>query len=196
VKERQAAEAAAAENEAKARRQAAENLAKAKMDKDKADAQAKENQAEKEKEEAAAKARREAKEAESAKKGQTSTEWRKWVEKQKWMKAQVIEVVKADKATKSALRVGMRLITRNLGQVTNTRDVVVRVVSQEKYPRDGMLMVDKRHPQDPGRATSASSLSILSGGARPIYAETLRLPPLASLQSDYQAGGERSFSES
>jgi hypothetical protein len=112
-------------------------MAKAKMDQDKADALAKETQVEKDKEEAAAKARREAKEAESAKKGQTSTEWRKWVEKQRWMKAEVIEVVKADKATKSALRVGMRLITRNLGQVTNTRDVVVRVVSPQKCTRNG-----------------------------------------------------------
>jgi hypothetical protein len=41
------------------------------------------------------------------------------------MKAEVLKVVKADKTTRLALRVGMRLITRNLGQVTSTRDVAL-----------------------------------------------------------------------
>lgn len=104
-------------------------MARAKMEKDRADAQAKDTQAATEKAQAAAKEKQEAKQAETAKKGQTSTEWRKWVDRQRWMKAEVIDAVKADRATKSGLRVGMRLMTRNLGQVTNAKEVILRVVS-------------------------------------------------------------------
>lgn len=58
----------------------------------------------------------------------TRTEWTKWVDKQKWMKKEVIDVVKADKALRGQLKVGIRLITRGLGQVVNTRESIQRVV--------------------------------------------------------------------
>ena len=62
-------------------------------------------------------------------KGRTNTEWRQWVDKQKWMKKEIIEVIKADRATKTRLRAGMRLMTRNLGQVTNSKETILRVVN-------------------------------------------------------------------
>lgn len=45
------------------------------------------------------------------------------------MKRNVIEPVKADRGVRTGLRQGMRLVTRGLGQVVNTRESVLRVVS-------------------------------------------------------------------
>jgi hypothetical protein len=42
----------------------------------------------------------------------------------------VINVIKADKATRTGLRPTMRLMTRNLGQVTNAKETVLRIVSR------------------------------------------------------------------
>jgi hypothetical protein len=54
--------------------------------------------------------------------------------------------VKADRATKSGLRVGMRLMTRNLGQVTNAKEVILRVVSVfPMFSQGPRLMIDQRH---------------------------------------------------
>ena len=96
------------------------------MEKDRLEAVAKEQ---KDKSDVAEKARVEEKKAESAKRGQTSTEWKNWVDKQNWMKSEVIDVIKADKATRTGLRPTMRLMTRNLGQVTNAKETVLRIVS-------------------------------------------------------------------
>lgn len=48
------------------------------------------------------------------------------------MKEQVINVVKGDRAMKSSLRQGMRLITRGVGQVINTQESIIRVVGTAK----------------------------------------------------------------
>lgn len=58
-----------------------------------------------------------------------ANEWRKWVEIQQRMKAEVIEPVKADRGIRTAVKPSMRLINRWLGQVTNTRQTILRVVS-------------------------------------------------------------------
>jgi nucleoporin GLE1 len=102
-------------------------MAKEKMEKDRVDAAAKEQ---KDKSDVVEKARLEEKKAESAKRGQTSSEWRNWVDKQNWMKTEVINVIKADKTTRTGLRPTMRLMTRNLGQVTNAKETVLRIVSR------------------------------------------------------------------
>lgn len=60
---------------------------------------------------------------------QTGVEWKKWVDVQKGMKVNVIEPVKKQKEVKQGLRGGMRLITRGLGQVVNTKESILRVVS-------------------------------------------------------------------
>ncbi|OCF58660.1 hypothetical protein L486_03150 [Kwoniella mangroviensis CBS 10435] len=65
----------------------------------------------------------------AAEKDRAGGEWRKWVEKQKWMKINVIEPVKGDRSTKTTLRAGMRLMTRGLGQVVNTQESIVRVTN-------------------------------------------------------------------
>jgi nucleoporin GLE1 len=65
-------------------------------------------------------------------KGKTETEWKAWTQKQAWMKSEVIATIKADRQTKMALKAGMRLITRGLGQVVNTKDTIIRVVSTFK----------------------------------------------------------------
>lgn len=97
------------------------------MERDRLEAAAKEQ---KDQSDVAEKARLEEKRAESAKRGQTSSAWRSWVDKQKWMKSEVINVIKADKATRTGLRPTMRLMTRNLGQVTNAKETVLRIVSR------------------------------------------------------------------
>ena len=104
-------------------------MAKEKMEKDRLDAAAKEQ---KDKSDVVEKARLEEKRVESAKRGQTSSEWKNWVDKQNWMKTEVINVIKADKATRTGLRPTMRLMTRNLGQVTNAKETVLRIVSRRQ----------------------------------------------------------------
>ena len=104
-----------------------------------------------EEEEAKAEAAREALEAKqktASTRGQVGAEWRRWVERQKGIKKDVIEVVKADRATKTGLSLGMRLITRGLGQVVNTREGVVRVVSGLSSEGAWLNRLDQRHPQD------------------------------------------------
>ena len=96
------------------------------MEKDRLEAAAK---AQKDRSDVVDKAKLEEKRGESAKRGQTSSEWKNWVDKQNWMKTEVINVIKADKATRTGLRPTMRLMTRNLGQVTNAKETVLRVVS-------------------------------------------------------------------
>jgi hypothetical protein len=101
-------------------------MAREKMEKDRVEAEAKKQ---KDQVSAADKARLEEKQAAAAKRGQTSSEWKTWVDKQRWMKTEVIEVIKADRNTRTTLRTSMRLMTRNLGQVTNAKETVLRVVS-------------------------------------------------------------------
>lgn len=125
-KEEEAARIAAEEQAALARKAEAEKAAK-----EKADAAAKE-QAEQEAAEAARKkAERESQEraAAQAASSRAVEDWRKWVGAQRTMKEKVINVVKADRAMKSELRQKMRLITRGVGQVVNTRESILRVVS-------------------------------------------------------------------
>lgn len=62
-------------------------------------------------------------------KGKVGMEWKEWVEKKRWMKKEVIEVFKGDRELKTRMRTALRLTTRRLGQVVNTREDVVRVVS-------------------------------------------------------------------
>ncbi|WVR04749.1 hypothetical protein IAU60_001760 [Kwoniella sp. DSM 27419] len=91
--------------------------------------QAQQARAEEEKRLTADREAAEAKEKGRAEKGMAGTEWKKWVDKQRWMKVEVIEPVKADKPTKTALRPGMRLMTRGLGQVVNTKESILRVTT-------------------------------------------------------------------
>lgn len=130
-KEEEEARIAAAEKEAVARKAEQERLAKEKAEQEAAE------KVEKEKADAEALAKAEADKAEEDKKAaaaaegnRSATEWAKWVQVQKRMKAEVIEVVKANREVKSGLRQGLRLITRSLGQVINTRETIVRVVSR------------------------------------------------------------------
>jgi len=96
------------------------------MEKDRLEAAAKEQQ---DKSDVVEKAKLDEKKAESARRGQTSSDWKNWVDKQNWMKSEVVNVIKADKATRTGLRPTMRLMTRNLGQVTNAKETVLRIVS-------------------------------------------------------------------
>ena len=121
-----AAKAAAAQKLTEAKRVEEERKAKEEADKARAAAEA---EAATGRKVAAEKAKKEEQERAAASKGQAGGEWRKWVDIQRKMKADVIEVVKSDRATKANLRSGMRLITRGLGQVVNTREAVIRVVS-------------------------------------------------------------------
>lgn len=57
------------------------------------------------------------------------TQWKAWVDKQVIIKENIIEKVKAEPGVRSGLRQGMRLMNRGLGQVINTGQAIVRVVS-------------------------------------------------------------------
>ncbi|WWC59610.1 uncharacterized protein I303_102168 [Kwoniella dejecticola CBS 10117] len=81
------------------------------------------------KREAAKREEEEAQARAAEEKDKAGSEWRKWVEKQKWMKENVINPVKGDRATKTALKGGMRLMTRGLGQVVNTKEGIIRVTN-------------------------------------------------------------------
>ena len=108
-------------------RDAARTEAEAKRKQEKADAIA----AEVKKRAAEAKA---AGVATSAKPGEAAQEWERWRAKQTSMKHDVIGPVKADSSTRSRLRTGMRLITRGLGQVVNTKEAILRIVSVSACP--------------------------------------------------------------
>lgn len=116
--------------------------------------------------------------------GQTAAEWRKWTDRQKWIKGNIVEVVKADREVKAGLRMGMRLMTRGLGQVVNTKESIVRVVGVAVWTEAD---VDHRHRQDLDRPAENYPKSYCSCSARRQRLTALRLPLFASLQSFDQA---------
>lgn len=56
-------------------------------------------------------------------------EWRKWREVMATIKEQVIEKVKQDDATRRGLRRTKNTITMRIGQVVNTRESILKIVS-------------------------------------------------------------------
>lgn len=102
-------------------------------EKEAAEAAAKEKAAKEEEERKAAEAKEaQTKAAEQAAGTRAVDEWKKWVNIQRTMEEKVINVVKGDRAMKSSLRQNMRLITRGVGQVINSQESIVRVVSSAK----------------------------------------------------------------
>jgi nucleoporin GLE1 len=97
----------------------------------------------KEREEAEARVKAEEKEKLASARGNVGGEWRKWVNQQRWMKVEVIEKVKNGQGVKQVLRPGMRLITRGLGQVVNTREAILRVVSHPFYLCAMLITIDQ-----------------------------------------------------
>ncbi|OWZ66618.1 hypothetical protein AYX14_05912 [Cryptococcus neoformans] len=63
------------------------------------------------------------------KREQAGVTWRAYIEKQNWMKSEVIEKVKADRPTMTSLNKGKRMIIRWLGQALNTRESVVKITT-------------------------------------------------------------------
>jgi len=125
----ESAKAQRTEQEAKAKREEAERAERERVEKERRAKEEGDRALEAEtrrRDEEAARAQ-EANKARRAK-GQTETEWKTWTEKQMWMKTEVIATVKADRQTMMALKAGMRLITRGLGQLVNTKETIIRVV--------------------------------------------------------------------
>ncbi|WOO78638.1 Nucleoporin GLE1 [Vanrija pseudolonga] len=154
-KEEEAARVAAAEKAAQDRKaeqerqakEAAEGEAAAKAERDKQEADQAAHTA-------AVKAQEDKQRAAAAEQNRGSTEWSRWVEVQKKMKRDVIEVVKADKNLIKELRPGMRLMTRSLGQVINTKETIVRVTN------DIHSLLSERLPA-PVSASSPSTIDTL-----------------------------------
>ena len=156
VMRKQAEEEAGAARRAEEERRKGEEAAAQKRREQKAgderrDREAKEGQREREAragEERKAAAERKAKEERQKAKasgGMAGAEWRKWVELQKTIKLSIIEVAKADRALKAP----RRLVTRGLGQVVNTREAGLRVVSPTSLTsRSWLTTAGKRYPQD------------------------------------------------
>ncbi|WRT64642.1 uncharacterized protein IL334_001576 [Kwoniella shivajii] len=123
-KEQEAARVAEAEKLALAQKAEAERRAREEAEKQRQDQLAKE---EEEKRQLAQRQEEESKAKVAEEKDKTGSDWNKWVERQRWMKTNIIEPLKADRAARTALRPGMRLMTRGLGQVVNSRESIVRV---------------------------------------------------------------------
>lgn len=83
-------------------------------------------------------------------------EWAGWVEKQKWMKGEVIERVKASKETRTRLKVGMRVMTRSFGQMVNSRSKILQVVSGRKMCCEGGMIADAGRPKTCTRSCAGS----------------------------------------
>ncbi|KAL1407320.1 Nuclear pore complex nucleoporin component [Vanrija albida] len=145
-----AAEKAAQERKAEQERQAKEAAAREAAEKAEREKQAAESAAAN----AAAKAKEDKQRAAAAEQNRGATEWSRWVEVQKKMKREVIEVVKADKNLLKELRPGMRLMTRSLGQVVNTKETIVRVTN------DIHTLLSERLPA-PVSAASPSTIDTL-----------------------------------
>lgn len=129
-KEEEEARIAAAEKEALARKQEQERQAKEKAEQEANDRAAREQaEVEAKAKEEAAKAEEEKRTAAAAESNRSVKEWKYWVQQQQRMKSEVIEVVKGNREERQSLRPAMRLITRGLGQVVNTKETIVRVVS-------------------------------------------------------------------
>ncbi|ORY21293.1 GLE1-like protein-domain-containing protein [Naematelia encephala] len=124
AKEQAQALIAKQEQEAQARRIAEQKVAEEKRAREKQRLEAQEA-ARKADEEARTKAEQDAKIVDLS--NMPHREWAKWVRQQRRMKTQVIEPVKADRATKQAVKIALRLITRGVGQVVNTKHDTVRV---------------------------------------------------------------------
>lgn len=112
------------------RKAEAEKSAKEKLEKEAAEkAEADKKMAAAKQQEEEAKAKEEQKKAVAAEGSRGPTEWTKWVGVQRTIKSQIIEKAKAEANLKKSLRPAMRLITRGLGQVVNTQEAIIRVVS-------------------------------------------------------------------
>lgn len=113
-----------------AKKAEAERVAKERAEKEAADRAERERQ-EKEAKDAQAAAQREEDERKAA--ADTSSrayhDWAKWVEIQKRMKAEVINPAKANREMRTALKPAMRFINRWIGQVVNTQEKIMEVVS-------------------------------------------------------------------
>ncbi|WWC86751.1 uncharacterized protein L201_001629 [Kwoniella dendrophila CBS 6074] len=145
------ARAAQAEKLALAQKEEAEKLAKDQAEQQRSAQAVKEEEERKlsaRKEEEAAQEAAQAKVAEE--KDRAGSEWRKWVQKQKWLKSTIIEPVKNDRAIRTALKQGMRLMTRFLGQVTNDQKVIVRVTN------DLHAILSEQLPSPPSASTPIS----------------------------------------
>ena len=135
--ELEAAKARRAEEEAKRIREEAERRAREDAENAQRSAAERErlDREQREREASEAQAAEEA-QRRSAEQNRTEMEWKKWVEKQQWMKREVISVIKGDRQIRMALKGGMRLITRGLGQIVNTKETIIRVVrDRDRWPR-------------------------------------------------------------
>ncbi len=129
----EAERAAKAEQQAKERKAEEEKRVRTQAEEEK---KRKEDEAQKEVQRAkdaqnAATAQQEKEQAERKSKEKTRliTEWSDWVEKQKWMKREVIEPMKRDTETLRPMKKIMRLIGRSVGQLVNSQEGIIRVVS-------------------------------------------------------------------
>lgn len=191
AKEEEAARIAAEEKAALARKAEAEKAAKEKAEKEAAEAAAKEKAEKEEQERQAAQAKEEqTKAAEQAAGTRAVDEWRKWVDVQKTMKDQVINLVKGNREMKTSLRQGMRLITRGIGQVINTQESVVRVVSPVASTRRLTDMTDERHPRDPYFPATFRTFGLAAYHAAKPRQPSVRLLAISPLQGSHQAGRE------
>lgn len=129
----EAERAAKAEQEARQRKADEDKRAKAKADEDerrKEEDERQRAQRVRDDQEKASAEQRKVEEARKAdEKNKMANEWGDWVEKQRWMKREVIEPMKQDRATLMPMKKIMRLIGRSVGQVVNTKEGILRVVS-------------------------------------------------------------------
>jgi nucleoporin GLE1 len=184
LKDEEEARIAAAEKEALAKKAELERQAKEKAEKEAADKAA----------EVAALAKAEADKAEEEKKAavaaqasRSSTEWAKWVAIQQRMKKDVIEVVKANKQVKT-LRPMLGRITRFLGQVINSQEVILRVTNDidtllveqlgKRPSAADPVLFDSSFPPTYGYMLSHTSKALIKQAENEVSAKTEAAFPL------------------
>lgn len=121
--------------------------------------------------------------------GLMGAQWKAWVEKQKTIKSEIIEKVKADKGIKTDLRPGMRLINRGLGQVVNTRDSIVRVVSSYTSSQrlgQQLTLLDKRYSCDNQPTTPDTSYRCIPCPLILLSSDRVLISALPIRQNPYQ----------
>jgi len=115
--------------------------------------------------------------------------WEKWVEHQRKTKTEVIERVKADDGLRKNIGAFKRKITRRIGQIVNTRESIVNIVSAErsrmtitKLKREFVCSIDASHSRRSVHCSFASNFCRRTDTILARATDRLPLPPFPHLQ--------------
>ena len=116
--------------------------------------------------------------------------WEKWVEHQRKTKTEVIERVKADDELRKNIGAFKRKITRRIGQIVNTRESIVNIVSTQcflpvlftKLKRGPVSLTDASHSRGSVHCAFTSDICCRTDIILARATNRLPLPSVAHLQ--------------